>query len=140
VLKPRGQSKALHLREEAAVRRLDSVRAPLSQEERLRRNASRLSPRQRYYFEAWGYPYVIDEFRPHFTLTRAVPDPAPIVKSLEWEFGLRVASREMRVDAVSLFGETEPGGDFRILRRFPLGRSQRHRRLSPRVAAGAFID
>lgn len=140
VLKPGGQSKALRSLEEAAVRGLDSVRAPLSQEERLRRNAARLSPRQRYYFEAWGYPYVIDEFRPHFTLTNAVPEPAPIVKSLEWEFGLRVASREMRVDAVSLFGETEPDGDFRILRRFPLGRPQRHRRLSPRVAAAAFID
>jgi hypothetical protein len=46
----------------------------------------------------------------------------------------------MRVDAITLFGETAPGGDFRIIRRFPLGRSQRQRRLSPRVAAAAFID
>jgi hypothetical protein len=73
-------------------------------------------------------------------LSNAVPDPAPIVKSLEWEFSLRVASRAMRVDAVTLFGEMSPGGDFRILRRFPLGRSQRQRRLSSRVAAAAFID
>jgi hypothetical protein len=140
VLKPRGQSKSLRSLEEATVRGLEAVRAPLSQEERVRRNVARLSPRQRYYLEAWGYPYVIDEFRPHFTLSNAVPDPAPIVKSLEWEFSLRVASRAMRVDALTLFGEMSPGGDFRILRCFPLGRSQRQRRLSSRVAAAAFID
>jgi Protein of unknown function (DUF1045) len=140
VLKPRPHSKALRALEEAAVRGLDAVRAPPTQEERLRRDISRLSPRQRYYLEAWGYPYVIDEFRPHYTLTNAVPDPAPLVKSLKWEFSLRVASREMRVDALTLFGETAPGGEFRILSRFPLGRSLRPRRLSPRVAAAAFID
>ena len=140
VLKPWPHSKALRSLEEAAVRRLDAVRAPPTQEERLRRDISRLSPRQRYYLEAWGYPYVIDEFRPHFTLTNAVPDPAPLVKSLKWEFSLRVASREMRVDALTLFGETAPSGEFRVVRRFPLGRSPRQRRLSPRVAAGVFID
>ncbi|MFY9969037.1 MAG: DUF1045 domain-containing protein [Roseiarcus sp.] len=140
VLKPRPHSKALRALEEAAVRGLDAVRAPPTQEERLRRDISRLSPRQRYYLEAWGYPYVIDEFRPHYTLTNAVPDPARLVKSLRWEFSLRVASRQMRVDALTLFGETAPGGEFRILRRFPLGRSLRPRRLSPRVAAAAFID
>jgi hypothetical protein len=140
VLKPKGQSKSLRSLEEATVRGLEAVRAPLTQEERVRCNVARLSPRQRYYLEAWGYPYVIGEFRPHFTLSNAVPDPAPIVKSLEWEFSLRVASRAMRVDALTLFGEMSPGGDFRILRCFPLGRSQRQRRLSSRVAAAAFID
>jgi hypothetical protein len=140
VLKPRPHSKVLRSLEEAAVRGLDAVRPPPTQEERLRRDISRLSPRQRYYLEAWGYPYVTDEFWPHFTLTNAVPDPAPLVESLKWEFSLRVSTREMRVDAVTLFGETAPGGEFNVVRRFPLGRSLPPRRLSRRVAAAAFID
>ncbi len=140
VLRPEGRSKALRSFEASAVRTLDALRAPLAEDEQARRNVSKLTPRQRYYLEAWGYPYVIDEFRPHFTLTNAVPDPAPLVKSLQWEFSLRVASRTMRVDAVTLFAEASPGGDFKILRRFPLGRPNRGRRLSSRVAAAAFID
>ena len=140
VLKPQGQTKPIHALEQAAVRNLDKLRAPLTEDERRRRNASRLTPRQRYYLEAWGYPYVIDEFRPHFTLTNAVPDPTRLVKSLEQDFSLRVASRAMRVDAVTLFGETTPGGEFKIVRSFALGRSKRARRLSPLIAAASFID
>lgn len=140
VLRPQRQSQPLRTLEEAAVRRLDALRAPLTAEELLKRDVGRLTPRQRYYLEMWGYPYVIDEFRPHFTLTNGTSGPAPIVKSLKWELSLRVASPEMRVDAVTLFGETEPGGDFEILSRFPLGHSKRARRVSPRVAAAAFID
>jgi hypothetical protein len=138
-LKPDGAAKGLHAFEERVVRTLDVLRTPLSEGERRRRD-SRLSPRQRYYLEAWGYPYVIDEFRPHFTLTNAVADPARIMKSLEWEFSLRVSSRTLLVDALTLFGESEPGGEFRILRRFPLGGSRPARRRSSRVAAAAFID
>src|SRR5271165_5769651 len=140
VLRPEGRSKALQSFEACAVRTLDALRAPLAEDERTRRNVSKLTPRQRYYLEAWGYPYVIDEFRPHITLTNAVADPAPLIKSLQWEFSLRVASRTMRVDAVTLFGEASPNGDFRILRHFPLGRPNRGRRVSSRVAAAAFID
>jgi hypothetical protein len=46
----------------------------------------------------------------------------------------------LQVDDAALFGETAPGGEFNILRRFPLGRAKRARRLSSRVAVAAFID
>lgn len=45
-----------------------------------------------YYLDAWGYPYVLDEFRPHFTLTNAISDALRVARALEWEFSLRVAS------------------------------------------------
>jgi hypothetical protein len=140
VLKPDGDLRVLHSFEEAAVRALYAVRAPPTREERARRNSAGLTPRQRYYLEAWGYPYVLDEFRPHFTLTNPLPDPVNVVKALEWEFSLRAASRALQVDDAALFGETAPGGEFNILRRFPLGRAKRARRLSSRVAVAAFID
>ena len=115
------------------------MRAPLSDAERSRHSA-RLTPRQRYYLEAWGYPYVLDEFRPHFTLTNPLEQAGLLAKALEWEFRLRVASPALRVESVVLFGERESDGVFEVLRAFALGRAKRAKRSSPRVAAAAFID
>ena len=102
-----------------------------------RRGSGRLTPRQAYYLDAWGYPYVLDEFHPHFTLTNAIADADHVARLLEWEFGLRVTSRALHVDALTLFGQSEPDGEFRILRRFPLGLPDRARR-SRRVLATVF--
>jgi hypothetical protein len=83
---------------------------------------------------------VLDEFRPHFTLTNAIADADHVARLLEWEFGLRVPSHALRVDALTLVGQSDPGGEFRILRRFPLGRGQRARRSSAPVHAPAYLD
>ena len=124
------------------MRALDALRAPLTDAERGRRNAGRLTPRQRYYLDAWGYPYVIDEFRPHFTLTNPIEaeHAGRVTKALEWEFRLRVASTALRIDSIALFGERESDCEFEVLRAFPLGHVKRAKRISPRVAAAAFID
>ncbi|MGP9810549.1 DUF1045 domain-containing protein [Rhodopseudomonas sp. NSM] len=47
----------------------DTFRAPLTPEDRARRKPALLSPRQVQYLDHWGYPYVIEEFRFHMTLT-----------------------------------------------------------------------
>ena len=56
------------------VRDFDAFRAPLTEADRARRNPAALSPRQRDYLDRWGYPYVMDEFRFHMTLTGSL-DP-----------------------------------------------------------------
>ncbi len=142
VLKPEGRSTELHSLEESTVRALDALRAPLTDVERGRRNAGLLTPRQRYYLDAWGYPYVIDEFRPHFTLTNPIEaeQVARVTKALEWECRLRVASPALQIDSIVLFGERDSDGEFEVLRGFPLGHAKRAKRSSPRVAAAAFID
>ena len=38
-------------------------------EDRARRNPAKLTPRQCDYLDRWGYPYVMEEFRFHMTLT-----------------------------------------------------------------------
>jgi Protein of unknown function (DUF1045) len=139
-LQPQGALKELQSFEASVIRGLDCLRAPFAEDGRERRRSARLTPRQAYYLDAWGYPYVLDEFRPHFTLTNAIADADPVARLLDWEFGLRVASRALRVDALTLFGESEPGGEFRILGRFPLGRRSRTRRSSTRVLAPALFD
>jgi len=52
-----------------AVRTLDHLRAPLTTSAYQRQQPDRLSPRQQQFLIRWGYPYVFDEFRLHFTLT-----------------------------------------------------------------------
>ena len=42
------------------VSAFDPFRAPLTPEDRARRNPSRLTPRQRDYLDRWGYPYVME--------------------------------------------------------------------------------
>jgi hypothetical protein len=136
-LKPHGGLRELRSLESSVVRSLDSLRAFRDREPR---EPARLTPRQVYYLDAWGYPYVLDEFRPHFTLTNAIEDADRVARLLQREFRLRVASPALRVDALTLFEESEPGGEFRIVRRFPLGRSRRVRRSPARIFAPAFLD
>ena len=54
------------------VSEFDAFRAPLTEADRARRNPSRLTPRQREHLDRWGYPYVMDDFRFHMTLTGRV--------------------------------------------------------------------
>ena len=141
VLKPTGRSKELHALEEKAVRQLERLRAPLTEAERRRREAAGLTPLQRYYLDAWGYPYVLNEFRPHLTLSNALADPKALTQALRWDFEMRVpAPRTWRIDTVTLFGERESDGLFEIVQEFPLGHGRRARRIASRVMAAAFID
>lgn len=115
-------------------------RAPFTGRERRKRETARLTPLQRYYLELWGYPYVLSEFRPHFTLTNALSDAHPIEKALRWDFQMRVPSPILHVDTLTLFGERESDGRFEVVREFPIGRRRRHRRVAAPVAAAAFLD
>lgn len=123
-LTPIAPSGELARLESAVVRSLDRFRAPLTQSDRLRRDPARLSPRQRDCFETWGYPFALDDFRPHFTLTNAVAGAEAIAAALAQEFERRVESPLLRVDALALFAESGPDRAFTIVRRFPLGGGQ----------------
>jgi putative phosphonate metabolism protein len=53
----------------ACVMDLDRFRAPMSDAELARRRAADLAPHQEAHLIQWGYPYVLDAFRFHLTLT-----------------------------------------------------------------------
>jgi hypothetical protein len=104
------------------VRDLDEFRAPASAEEIAHRNPEGMTERQRELFERWGYPYVLDEFRLHFTVTDRIPaerrDAVEAVLA-EW-FGSSIG-RTIPVDCLALFTECEPGKPFELHSVHPLG-------------------
>lgn len=66
-----------------AVTELDSFRRPPSEAELARRRQANLSPAQEALLAEWGYPYVMEEFRFHITLTgRLGKDAAPTQAAL----------------------------------------------------------
>jgi hypothetical protein len=68
-LRPKHESKELSILAAEAVRRFDHFRRPVEEAELARRRAAGLSERQEQLLQQWGYPYVLDEFRFHLTLT-----------------------------------------------------------------------
>lgn len=54
---------------ESLVTKLDQFRAPASDADLAKRRAVGLTARQDALLQRWGYPYVLDEFRFHVTLT-----------------------------------------------------------------------
>jgi len=105
--------------EARAHEELDAFRAPPTEAEIARRRPERFSPRQRDYLATWGYPYVFEEFRLHFTLSGPVRAPETLAPGFAAAFAREVPDPRFAVDALALF-EQPDGGEFRLVRRYPL--------------------
>lgn len=94
----------------------DSFRAPLTSEDRARRNPDRLTPRQCEYLDRWGYPYAMEEFRFHMTLTARLDADrrGPIVAMLRDRFSALRLNR-LAIDRLALFRQDDAASRFRII-------------------------
>ena len=112
-LVPGGEAPGLDALAGAVVTAFEPFRAPPTEAEIARRGPDRLTPRQREHLEAWGYPYVFDEFRFHMTLTGRVPaeDHDAVEAALRTRFAPFIG-RPLAVDTLCLFVEPDPPGDF----------------------------
>ena len=120
-LVPTGPAAAVNRLASEVVRHFELFRAPMTVAERKKRLSADLSPRQQAYLDRWGYPYVMEEFRFHMTLTNRLSEGqlrryqaalAPVVAP-----GLVVP---IRIDRIWLFVETEPGTPFERRESWPL--------------------
>lgn len=122
-LVPAAPCPALHDLAEAAVRDFDRFRAPPSPDETARRRPDRLSPRERELLAAWGYPYVLDTWRFHMTLSDGLADAAD--RRRFQALALRLFSADVLapppVREVCLFVQDEPKADFILRQRFGFG-------------------
>lgn len=104
-----------------ATRDFDAFRAPLTPEDRARRHPDKLTPRQRDYLDRWGYPYVMEEFRFHMTLTGRLGAERrePIVGWLRDRF-VATGINTIAIDRIALFRQDEEASRFRIIGHWPL--------------------
>lgn len=106
------------------VREFEPFRAPLTEQDRARRNPSRLTVRQRDYLDRWGYPYVFEEFRFHMTLTGRLEadQQAPIVEMLRDRFR-PVGTAALIIDSIALVRQHAPDQRFVVIARWPFQRA-----------------
>ena len=104
------------------VEHFDPFRAPMTIKDREARVSKGLSERQIELLDAYGYPYVFEEFRFHMTLTDrlAEEDAAEITQAAQTWFG-PVLDEPLLLDRLSLFHESDTGTPFRRVADFKLG-------------------
>ncbi len=98
------------------VSAFDSFRAPLSEADRIRRNPSQLTAAQREHLDRWGYPYVMDDFRFHMTLTGRLDAlrREPLLKMLADRFGA-LQLTALPIDRIAIFRQDNAPSRFRIV-------------------------
>ncbi len=102
----------------AAVEALDPFRAPFTDAEIARRRTSRLTAAQGTLLLRWGYPYVMEEFRFHLTLTGRTPDSDKVHAALTAHFTSNLPA-PFDIADLALMGE-DGAGRFHMLDRYVL--------------------
>ena len=102
------------------VREFEPFRAALADRDLERRRKANLSSQQDTLLQRWGYPYVMEEFRFHMTLSKRLsdgPDRAAVIAALE-SLTAEVTARPARIDAISLVKQDSRDAPFVLVERF----------------------
>jgi putative phosphonate metabolism protein len=103
------------------VRDFDRFRAPASEGELARRKRARLNAAQLEHLDRWGYPYVMEEWRFHMTLTGS-PGPGlfdNMGAHLRDLFAIH-CREPLAVDSICLFTQPAAAEPFHVKERFAL--------------------
>lgn len=111
------------------VRRFDRFRAPLDAQECAKRRRVALTQREEANLVRWGYPYVLEDFRFHFSLTGPLDEAgsgvaARIARAASSAIA-RLSAEVFRFDAITVFEESGPGAELRAVHCAPLRRRGR---------------
>lgn len=109
-LVPEGEQGALAALAARVVTALDHFRAPPGEAELARRRESNLSPAQEQHLKDWGYPYVMDQFRFHMTLSGRLDraEAERIMATITPHFAPHLP-RPFLVDSLTLAGQDSKG-------------------------------
>ena len=120
-LVPNGPAPAVLALAARLVEAFDDFRAPPSDAELARRRAHRLSPDHEANLVRWGYPYVMDAFRFHVTVSGSLD--APTLDRLEAILAPLVApfgATPLEIAELALFAQPDDATPFTVTRRFAL--------------------
>jgi putative phosphonate metabolism protein len=98
------------------VTAFDVFRAPLTDADRARRNPSKLTLTQRDHLDHWGYPYVMDDFRFHMTLTGRLGSERreSVLAMLRARFA-ELGLATLAIDRIVVFRQESTTSRFRIV-------------------------
>jgi len=113
-LVPQAEVPGLQALAAACVIGLDNLRAPLDDKDLHRRGIASLDAREIELLKRYGYPYVMERFRLHFTLTGPIPesDIKPVIQAVEGKVSVLNAQAPLVLDRLCLFKEAEAGEPF----------------------------
>lgn len=137
-LVPGAEAAELHALADEVVTGFDGFRAPATEAELAGRGPASLTARQRELLNRWGYPFVLDEFRFHLTVTDRIPaERGPDVeRALRGWFGPSLGAT-VAIDAIALFTEAGPGAPFTLHAVHPLRPAGPERAAGPADSEGA---
>jgi putative phosphonate metabolism protein len=122
-LVPTQKSPELQDLADRCVVEFDEFRRPAAEEELARRRVNGLSPRQDELLMRWGYPYVLEEWRFHLTLTGRLTDEGErtaVMNILRPRFA-NLVDRPLPVRDLCVFRQSAPDRAFTVLARYRLG-------------------
>lgn len=98
----------------SCVTELDGFRAPLSDADLRRRRVEHLDAREQELLQLFGYPYVLERYRFHLTLTGPLARPTAqrVLQAVAQPVARLNATAPLVLDRLCLFVEPEPGLPF----------------------------
>ncbi|WP_438990727.1 DUF1045 domain-containing protein [Lentibacter sp.] len=118
-LVPQSHSEPLTRLAGASVLELEAFRAPMTAAEYERKLRPSMSAQKLKNLKRWGYPYVLEDFRYHLTLTGPVAQAERASVRAELDAALPDLSVAHRIGSICLCGE-DAAGQFHMIQRFPL--------------------
>ena len=106
----------------STVSNFDKFRAPLSDQDIAKRRQRRLTPQQDALMLRWGYPYVMQEFKFHMTLTG--PLAPNEIDAIEHDANTRFQEfigQPLKIASLALLGEDSDSGRFHVVDKLSLG-------------------
>ena len=106
----------------STVSHFDKFRAPLSDQDIAKRRQRRLTPQQDALMLRWGYPYVMQEFKFHMTLTG--PLAPNEIDAIEHDANTRFREflgQPLKIASLALLGEDSESGHFHVIEKLSLG-------------------
>ena len=120
-LVPQGDTAPLAATAARMVEGLDHFRAPAGEAELARRRAKGLTDRQDALLLKWGYPYVMEEFRFHITLTGRLPKSEAVQTEAVLSERLAPLLPIPFVIRGLILAEEDDLGRFRLIETLPFG-------------------
>lgn len=123
-LTPAHESAELEKLAAACVRAFEAFRVPMSAEQLAQYKLNKLTVHQEQMLKHWGYPYVMEEFRFHMSLTDKIEDDAERFRVMDElaKIASPVIGKPLVVRAISVFRQTGSNEPMAPVERIPFGR------------------